>query len=176
MTADELLRDGFSLSLPTTPLLPMHVVTVFDEALYDADIVINALPSTETRKVFEQAGKLWAASRRPEEFPIVVSLSKGVETDCSGRKPHIVTPTQMIHEASGVPLERILYLGGPNIAREVWSGTYATARLCGFGQGLREILAAFLRNPDFVVWDAGDVITVREFFTVSKHGKTLTLN
>jgi len=40
---------------------------------------------------------------------------------------------------AGIPLNRILYLGGPNIAAEVWRGEYATARLCGSGKQLRTV-------------------------------------
>lgn len=32
--------------------------------------------------------------------------------------------------AAGLPLENCLYLGGPNIAAEVYEGKYANARLC----------------------------------------------
>ncbi|KAK4404830.1 putative glycerol-3-phosphate dehydrogenase [NAD(+)] 1, cytosolic [Sesamum angolense] len=83
--ADEILKDGFCLNMIDTPLCPMKVVTNLQEAIWDADIVINGLPSTETREVFE--------------------------------------------EITEVPMENILYLGGPNIASEIYNKEYANARM-----------------------------------------------
>lgn len=80
-----------------TPISPMHVVTNLQEAVWDADLVINSLPSTETRSVFEQVGKYWKERRKPP--PVIISLSKGVEAALDP-EPHIVTPTLMIHQAS----------------------------------------------------------------------------
>ena len=94
--ADEILRDGFCINMPDTPLCPLKVVTNLQEAVWDADIVINGLPSTETRPVFEEIGKYW---RERRTMPIIISLAKGVEAALSPQ-PHIVTPTQMIQDAS----------------------------------------------------------------------------
>jgi len=60
--------------------------------------------------------------------------------------------------AAGVPLENILYLGGPNIASEIFNKEYANARICGAGKW-RKPLAKFLRQPHFIVWDNGDLVT-----------------
>jgi glycerol-3-phosphate dehydrogenase (NAD+) len=94
--ADEILRDGFCINMLDTPLCPLKVVTNLQEAVWDADIVINGLPSTETRPVFEEIGRYWKERRSD---PVIISLAKGVETSLSP-VPHITTPTQMIHEAS----------------------------------------------------------------------------
>jgi hypothetical protein len=81
--------------------------------VYDADIIINGLPSTETRNVFERIARVWNATRdRSQADPVVVSLSKGVETSLEPH-PHIITPTRVIHEVTGVPLSNLLYLGKP---------------------------------------------------------------
>ncbi|KAK7341152.1 hypothetical protein VNO80_24077 [Phaseolus coccineus] len=45
--ADEILKDGFCLNMIDAPLCPLRVVTNLQEAVWDADIVINGLPSTE---------------------------------------------------------------------------------------------------------------------------------
>ena len=42
-----------------TPLSPLKVVTNLQEAVWDADIVINGLPSTETHQVFQEISKYW---------------------------------------------------------------------------------------------------------------------
>jgi glycerol-3-phosphate dehydrogenase (NAD+) len=57
-----------------------------------------------------------------------------------------------------VPLENILYLGGPNIASEIYNKEYANARICGADKW-RKPLAKFLRQPHFIVWDNSDLIT-----------------
>lgn len=60
--------------------------------------------------------------------------------------------------AAGVPMENILYLGGPNIASEIYNMEYANARICG-AEKWRRPLAKFLRQPHFIVWDNGDLVT-----------------
>jgi glycerol-3-phosphate dehydrogenase (NAD+) len=59
--------------------------------------------------------------------------------------------------AAGVPLENILYLGGPNIASEIYK-EYADAPICGADKW-RKPLAKFLRQPHFIVWDNNALIT-----------------
>lgn len=60
--------------------------------------------------------------------------------------------------AAGVPIENILYLGGPNIASEIYNKEYANARICG-AEKWRKPLAKFLRQPHFIVWDNSDLVT-----------------
>lgn len=55
-------------------------------------------------------------------------------------------------------MENILYLGGPNIASEIYNKEYANARICGADKW-RKPLANFLRQPHFIVWDNSDLIT-----------------
>ncbi|XP_022857475.1 probable glycerol-3-phosphate dehydrogenase [NAD(+)] 1, cytosolic [Olea europaea var. sylvestris] len=94
--ADEILKDGFCLNMIDTPLCPLKVVTNLQEAVWDADIVINGLPSTETREVFEEISKYW---KERIAMPIIVSLAKGIEAELDP-VPRIITPTQMINRAS----------------------------------------------------------------------------
>lgn len=61
-------------------------------------------------------------------------------------------------DSAGVPSENVLYLGGPNIASEVYNKEYANARICG-SEKWRKPLAKFLRQPHFIVWDNPDIIT-----------------
>ncbi|KAH8960067.1 hypothetical protein BDL97_06G111200, partial [Sphagnum fallax] len=132
--ADEILRDGFCINMIDTPLCPLKVVTNLQEAVWDADIVVNVLPSTETRPVFQQIGRFW---REHRTMPVIISLAK---------------------VAAGVLTENVLYLGGPNIAAEVYNREYANARICG-SEKWRKPLAQFLRQPHFVVWDNNDLTT-----------------
>ncbi|KAL9424344.1 hypothetical protein AB3S75_036264 [Citrus x aurantiifolia] len=152
--ADEILKDGFCLNMIDTPLCPLKVVTNLQEAVWDADIVINGLPSTETKEVFEEISRYW---KERITVPVIISLAKGVEAELEAI-PRIITPTQMINRATGVPIENILYLGGPNIASEIYNKEYANARICG-AEKWRKPLAKFLRRPHFTVWDNGDLVT-----------------
>ncbi|PON39727.1 Glycerol-3-phosphate dehydrogenase, NAD-dependent [Trema orientale] len=152
--ADEILKDGFCLNMIDTPLCPLKVVTNLQEAVWDADILVNGLPSTETREVFEEIRRYW---KERIAMPVIISLSKGVEAEVE-TEPRIITPTQMINRATGVPIENILYLGGPNIASEIYNKEYANARICG-AEKWRKPLATFLRQPHFIVWDNGDLVT-----------------
>ncbi|XP_022742608.1 probable glycerol-3-phosphate dehydrogenase [NAD(+)] 1, cytosolic [Durio zibethinus] len=152
--ADEILKDGFCLNMIDTPLCPLKVVTNLQEAVWDADIVINGLPSTETRGVFEEIRRYW---KERITVPVIISLAKGIEAEL-GPEPRILTPTQMINRATGIPIENILYLGGPNIASEIYNKEYANARICG-AEKWRKPLANFLRLPHFIVWDNGDLVT-----------------
>lgn len=94
--ADEILKDGFCLNMIDTPLCPLKVVTNLQEAVWDADIVVNGLPSTETREVFEEISHYW---KERITVPIIISLAKGIEAALEP-VPHIITPTQMINRAS----------------------------------------------------------------------------
>lgn len=152
--ADEILKDGFCLNMIDTPLCPLKVVTNLQEAVWDADILVNGLPSTETREVFEEIRRYW---KERIAMPVIISLSKGIEAEVE-TEPRIITPTQMINRATGVPIENILYLGGPNIASEIYNKEYANARICG-AEKWRKPLATFLRQPHFIVWDNGDLVT-----------------
>ena len=114
LVADEVLRDGFSDSLPSTPLVPLpHVVTSLEECAWDAHLVINGLPSTDTKDVFARLGNLWRERRGA--MPAVISLSKGVEFKTLPHA-HIITPATLISLKARVPMERVFYFGGPNIA------------------------------------------------------------
>ncbi len=74
--ADEILRDGFCINMIDTPLCPLKVVTNLQEAIWDADIVINILPSIEIRPVFQEIKRFW---REHRTMPVIISLAKGVE-------------------------------------------------------------------------------------------------
>lgn len=97
--ADEILKDGFCLNMIDTPLCPVKVVTNLQEAVWDADIVINGLPSTETREVFEEISKYW---KERITVPVIISLAKGIEAELEP-VPRVITPTQMINRASKNP-------------------------------------------------------------------------
>ncbi len=94
--ADEILRDGFCVNMIDTSLCPLKVVTNLQEVVWDANIVVNALPSTEIRPVFQQIGRFW---RERRTMPVIILLANGVEAALQP-VPHIITPTQMIVDTS----------------------------------------------------------------------------
>ena len=71
-------------------------MTNLQEAVWDADIVVNGLPSTETRQVFEEISRYW---KERITAPVIISLAKGIEAELEP-EPRIITPTQMINRAS----------------------------------------------------------------------------
>jgi len=98
LLADEILKDGFCLNMIDTPLCPLKVVTNLQEAVWDADIVVNGLPSTETREIFEEISNYW---KERITVPVIISLAKGIEAALEP-VPHIITPTRMINQSSKV--------------------------------------------------------------------------
>ncbi len=111
--ADEILQDGLCVNMIDTTLCPLKVVTNLQEAVWDAAIVINALPSTEIRPIFQQIRHFWSERRT---MPVIISLAKGVEAALQP-VPHIITPTQMIVDTSQfshVSLSLSLQMGSPN--------------------------------------------------------------
>jgi glycerol-3-phosphate dehydrogenase (NAD+) len=59
-----------------TPLCPLKVVTNLQEAVWEANIVVNALPSIEIRHVFQEIERFW---RERRTILVIISLAKGVE-------------------------------------------------------------------------------------------------
>ncbi len=94
--ADEILQDGLCVNMIDTPFCPLKVVTNLREVVWDADIVVNVLPSIEIHPVFQQIGHFW---RERRTMPVIISLVKGVEAALQP-VPHIITPTQMIVDTS----------------------------------------------------------------------------
>jgi len=74
--ADEILRDGFCVNMIDIPLRPLKVVTNLQEAVWDANIVVNALPSIEILPVFQEIGRFW---KERHTMLVIISLAKGVE-------------------------------------------------------------------------------------------------
>ncbi|WP_114201198.1 NAD(P)H-dependent glycerol-3-phosphate dehydrogenase [Janibacter anophelis] len=72
-----------------------------------AEIVILSVPSQSLRANLADWGHLIA------DGPLVFSLMKGIELGTTKRM------SEVIHEAAGVPVERIGVVSGPNLAREI---------------------------------------------------------
>lgn len=89
--------------------------------------------------------------------PLIISLAMGMEAVLHPLS-HILTPTQIIPSSNKGAISNILFLGGPNIASEVYNKEYANARIGGSEKWAKP-LAKFLRQPHFMVWDNPDLVT-----------------
>ncbi|MFJ8007562.1 NAD(P)H-dependent glycerol-3-phosphate dehydrogenase [Streptomyces fagopyri] len=85
----------------------LRATTSAAEALKGAAQVVLSIPSQTLRT------NLTAWAPHIGADAVVVSLMKGIETHSGQRM------TQVIHEVTGIPAERIAILSGPNLAREV---------------------------------------------------------
>ncbi len=78
------------------------------QAVEDADLILNAVPSQVTRQVVPQVLKALN-----KDGQIWITVSKGIENKTYKRI------TEVIHEAGQIPSERIVALSGPSHAEEV---------------------------------------------------------
>ena len=89
--------------------LPHSIVATTDAAaaLKDAEIVVIALPSQAYRENLQS----WSTLFEPNA--ILVSLAKGIEIGSNMRMSEVVA------QSTGVPMERIAVVSGPNLAHEI---------------------------------------------------------
>ncbi len=118
-----------------------------DEALRNADIVVNVVPTQHIR------GVLGGAARQLARASVVVTASKGIEAET------LRTPVQVLAEL-GVPAERVVALSGPSFAHEVAARLPTAVTAAGVDRR-RTILVRDLFSTDrFRVYSSDDVIGV----------------
>ncbi|MET7828975.1 NAD(P)H-dependent glycerol-3-phosphate dehydrogenase [Streptomyces sp. NPDC005386] len=83
--------------------------------------------------------------------PVVVSLIKGIETDTGLRM------SRVIHEVTGIPVERIAVLSGPNLAREVADGQPAASVIACPDEAAAAALQSACHTPYFRPYTRTDV-------------------
>ncbi|NLG23376.1 MAG: NAD(P)-dependent glycerol-3-phosphate dehydrogenase [Actinomycetales bacterium] len=90
-------------------VLPDTVSATHDPAVAaaGADLVVVAIPSQTLRANLQDWGR-----HLPAGVP-VVSLMKGIELGTGQRM------SEVIHEAGGVPTDRVVVVSGPNLSREI---------------------------------------------------------
>ncbi|MDP9093301.1 MAG: NAD(P)-dependent glycerol-3-phosphate dehydrogenase [Actinomycetota bacterium] len=107
--AEEINRSRYNPAYLPDIRLPDAIIATHDpvRALRDAELIAFAIPSQSLR------GNLtdWAADMPPQAT--LVSLMKGVELGTAKRM------SEVIAEVSGVGLDRIAVVSGPNLAREI---------------------------------------------------------
>jgi glycerol-3-phosphate dehydrogenase (NAD(P)+) len=106
-------RDENTLFLAGIPLPSSLTATSdLDQALTDAEVVVNAVPTQFIRSVFESRADGLAGTS------LLVSVSKGVEVGT------LFTPSEIFADISAGPVaEGIVALSGPSFAEEVARGT-----------------------------------------------------
>ena len=98
--------------LPGVDLAPtLHATAAIDEALAGSDVVISATPSHAVREVFEEA-----APHVPDR-PLVVSGTKGIETDSGLRMSQVIRDV-LGEDRAG----RFVVFSGPSFAEELAQG------------------------------------------------------
>jgi glycerol-3-phosphate dehydrogenase (NAD(P)+) len=102
-------RDGANPEYLSSTRLPLRVTATTDaeEAIRDADLVVFAVPSQTLR--FNLSGwRQWISAEAT-----LVSLAKGIELGTTRRMSEVIV------EAAGVHLDRVVVVSGPNLAAEI---------------------------------------------------------
>jgi glycerol-3-phosphate dehydrogenase (NAD(P)+) len=119
-------------------------VTVDNEAIATADLVVLAVPSAGLRDNLTRIAPAISADAT------VMSGVKGIEPETCLRMSEVV-------QAYGVEPERILVLSGPNFAAEIARGLPAATVVAGAGQERARAAQALLNGPAFRVYTSDDV-------------------
>ena len=151
------LAKGVEASLEPSP----HVVTpslmIHEASQHFPPSLCTALPTKLPTPFHALVFTPWCMNAFGSGFRFKFRFQTN-PTPKSRAAPDASTLCGFLFVPAGVPLDNILYLGGPNIAAEIWNKEYANARICGSEQW-RKPLAHFLRQPHFVVWDNSDLVT-----------------
>lgn len=111
-----------------------------------AEVVVLAVPSQTLRANLQAWGPVI-----PDDA-VVVSLMKGIELGTTLRM------SQVIHEAAGVPEDRVAVVSGPNLAREVAERQPAAAVVASTSRLARAKVAEACATPYYRPYTNGDVI------------------
>lgn len=128
--------------------LPERITATSDpeEALCDADLVVLAVPSQTLR------GNLaaWQGWIAPDAT--LVSLAKGIELGTTKRMSEVIT------EAGGVTLDRVVVVSGPNLAAEIAAGQPTATVVAGVDPTRTKAVQHASNTPYFRPYTNEDVI------------------
>ena len=129
-------------------LLPEAISATTDpeEAVYDVDVVVLAIPSQTLRVNLAQ----WADFL--PRHAAVVSLMKGVELGTTMRM------SEVIAEVGGVGPERIVVVSGPNLAKEIAAKQPAASVVACVDEAMAERVALACAAPYFRPYTNTDVV------------------
>ncbi|MFJ6833583.1 NAD(P)H-dependent glycerol-3-phosphate dehydrogenase [Streptomyces sp. NPDC091209] len=132
--------------LPGVLLPPrLRATTSAAEALAGAAYVVLSIPAQTLRENLAD----WAPHSAPDA--VVVSLMKGIETYSGLRM------SEVINEVTGIPVERIAVLSGPNLAREIADGQPAASVIACPDESAAAALQRACHNPYFRPYTTTDV-------------------
>lgn len=128
--------------------LPERVTATCDPeaALHDADLVVLAVPS-QTLRVNLAAWRAWLPPTAT-----LVSLAKGVELGTTKRM------SEVIMEAAGVGLDRVVVVSGPNLAAEIAAEQPTATVVAGVDPDRTAAVQRASATPYFRPYTNGDVI------------------
>jgi len=119
-----------------------------DEAVHGAELLVLAVPSQYL------AGALSTLKDKLDDRVGLVNLAKGIETTTLRRM------SQVIHDETGVPLERIATISGPSHAEEVALDIPTTVVAGGTNGAFIDGLQEMFSNQFFRVYSSTDLIGV----------------
>ncbi len=118
-----------------------------EEAMKNADVVINAVPCQYIRRVWEKIGRFL-----PKKA-IVVSVAKGIENET------LLRPTEIIKDVVGTNI-KFAVLSGPNIADELAKKLPASAVIAAKTKKLATDLQKIFNTEYFRVYTNADIVGV----------------
>lgn len=128
----------------------IQVKNDFERACAEQSILIIAVPSHVVRSVGERLNNL-----KPEKFPIVVNVAKGVENDTLLRMSEVLEQT--IHWANK---DNIVTLSGPSHAEEVSRQIPTAIVSASVNFNTAELIQQVFMNEYFRVYTNQDIIGV----------------
>ncbi|MFB7983953.1 NAD(P)H-dependent glycerol-3-phosphate dehydrogenase [Streptomyces vinaceus] len=128
--------------------LPFAVKATTDPALAldGADFLVLSIPAQSLRASLAT----WAPHIGPDT--VIVSLMKGIETGTGLRASQVIT------DVTGLPVERVAVLSGPNLAAEIMAGQPAAATIACPDETAARRFQTACHTPYFRPYTSTDVI------------------
>ncbi len=125
----------------------IEITSNLNEAIYDKELIIFAIPSQYLRKILRRVKQL-----NFSRDAIYLSVIKGIETGSLKRM------SEVIHSVIGNV--RLAVLSGPTIAHEVAKDIPTTAVIASYDKNLRKYLQGIFMTERFRIYTNEDVIGV----------------
>ncbi|CAA9237628.1 MAG: Glycerol-3-phosphate dehydrogenase [NAD(P)+] [uncultured Chloroflexi bacterium] len=146
--ARTLTEAGESPRMPGLRFPPVLTVTHEAQALRAASVVLFVVPTQSMRD------NARAVTPYLAENAILVSASKGLEIESTR------SMSQVIHEETAVPLERICALSGPNLAKEIAAGKPSSTVVACPDLAAAGVVQELVGSPAFRVYTHDDLTGV----------------
>lgn len=144
------LSHSNSLYLPSENLSPSLLATdILKEAVERALLLVNAVPSQHTRKIWEEA----AGYVSPKA--IIVNASKGFEIVSTKRLSEVLKDVLPQHSP-----QQFVTLSGPSFAKEVLHHQPTSVVIAGMDSAVMKKVQALFRRPWFLTYLNEDIVGV----------------